>query len=127
MSYHSSMEEETQEYIEGIRAIAGVVASALVSCDGLVMAKYFRESDLSLSLFAAMSATVLAAAEAVCSSVHVQRPSIVTITATDADATIFIVSAGEVALITAVIDKSADLPTVQGQLSDIATRIGVVV
>jgi predicted regulator of Ras-like GTPase activity (Roadblock/LC7/MglB family) len=48
----------------------------------------------------------------------------VTITATDA--TILIVSAGETALITAVIDKSADLPTVQRQLSDIAARIGEV-
>ena len=87
------------------------------------MGKYFRESGLS-SLFAAMSATVLASAEAACGSVHIQRPSMVPITATDA--TILIVSAGETALITAVIDKSADLPTVQGQLSDIAARIGEV-
>jgi predicted regulator of Ras-like GTPase activity (Roadblock/LC7/MglB family) len=46
---------------------------------------------------------------------------VITITATDA--TILIVSVGEVALIAAVIDKSADLPTVQGQLSDMAARI----
>jgi predicted regulator of Ras-like GTPase activity (Roadblock/LC7/MglB family) len=46
------------------------------------------------------------------------------ITIATMDATILIFSAGEAALITAVIDKSADLPTVQRQLSDIAARIG---
>ena len=124
MSHHPSAEEETQECIDEIRSVAGVVACALVSCEGLVMGKYFRESGLSSSLFAAMSAIVLASAEAACGSVHIQRPSMVPITATDA--TILIVSAGETALITAVIDKSADLPTVQRQLSDIAARIGEV-
>jgi len=46
----------------------------------------------------------------------------VAITATDA--AILIVSAGEGALIAAVIDKSADLPTIQRRLSDITVRIG---
>jgi hypothetical protein len=46
----------------------------------------------------------------------------VIITATDA--TILIVGVGEAALITAVIDKSANLSTVQRELLDIAVRIG---
>ncbi|MBA7487240.1 hypothetical protein ES707_22802 [subsurface metagenome] len=86
------------------------------------MGKYFREGSQSSLLFAAMCATVLASAEAACGSVNIERPSMVTITA--ADATILIASVGEAALITAVIDKSADLPTVQRQLLDIAVRIG---
>ena len=55
---------------------------------------------------------------------HTQQPAMITIATIDA--TILIFSAGEAALITAVIDKSADLPTVQGQLATIATRIGEV-
>jgi len=46
----------------------------------------------------------------------------VTITATDA--TILITAVGEAALIAAVIDKSADLPTLQRQLSSMAVRFG---
>jgi predicted regulator of Ras-like GTPase activity (Roadblock/LC7/MglB family) len=114
--------ENAQKYIDEIRSVVGVVACALVSCEGLVMGKYFQDGGLSSSLFAAMSATVLASAEATCGSAHVQRPSMVTIIATDA--VIVIVSVGEAALITAVIDKSADLPTVQRRLLDIAVRIG---
>jgi len=69
-----------------------------------------------------MCATVLASAEAACGSVRIENPSLVTIAA--ADSTILIVSAGEAALIAAVIDKSADISTVQRQLLDIATGIG---
>ncbi len=122
MSHHSSMEENTRGCIDEIRSVTGVAACALVSCEGMVMGKYFRESSQFSPLFAAMCATVLASAEAACGSVNIERPSMVTITA--ADATILIASAGEAALITAVIDKSADLPTVQRQLLDIAVRIG---
>lgn len=122
MNHYSLLEEDTQRYVNEIRSIAGVVACALVSSEGLILGKYSRESGLSSPLFAAMCATVLASAEAACGSVRIQKPSMVTVTATDS--TILIVSAGEAALITAVIDKSADLSTVQRQLSDMATRIG---
>ena len=122
MSHHSFMEENALQCIDELRSIPEVVACALVSCEGMVMGKYFREGSPSSSLFAAMCATVLASAEAACGSVHIQRPSLVTITA--ADATILIMAVGEAALITAVIDKSADLPTVQRRLSSIVVRIG---
>jgi predicted regulator of Ras-like GTPase activity (Roadblock/LC7/MglB family) len=115
------MEENALQCIDELRSIPEVVACALVSCEGTVMGKYFREGSPS-SLFAAMCATVLASADAACSSLHIQRPSLVTIAA--ADATILIMAVGEAALITAVIDKSADLPTVQRRLSSIAVRIG---
>ncbi|MCM2465298.1 roadblock/LC7 domain-containing protein [Methanoculleus oceani] len=116
------MEENAPRYVDEIRSVAGVAACALVSDEGRIMGKYFREGNLSSSLFAAMCATVLASAEAACGSANIERPSMVTISA--ADATILIVSAGETALITAVIEKSADLSTVQRQLLDIAVRIG---
>jgi predicted regulator of Ras-like GTPase activity (Roadblock/LC7/MglB family) len=125
MNHHSSAEKETQAYIDEIRSIVSVVACALVSPEGLIIGKYFREGSPSPSLlFAAASATVLASAEAACSSMHTQQPAMITIATIDA--TILIFSAGEAALITAVIDKSTDLPTVQGQLATIATRIGEV-
>ena len=122
MSHHSFMEENALQCIDELRSIPEVVACALVSCEGTVMGKYSREGSLSSPLFAAMCATVLASAEAACGSVHIQRPSLVTITA--ADATILITAVGEAALITAVIDKSADLPSVQRRLSSIAVRLG---
>lgn len=122
MSSRSFMEENAQGHIDEIRSVAGVTACALVSSEGTIMGKYFREGGASSSLFAATCATVLASAEAACGSANIERPSMVIITA--ADATILIVSIGEAALITAVIDKSANLSTVQRELSDIAVRIG---
>lgn len=122
MSYHPFMEENAQRHIDEIRSVVGVAACALVSSEGTIMGKCFRDGSLLSSLFAAMCATVLASAEAACGSANIGRPSMVTITAPDA--TILIVGVGEAALITAVIDKSADLSTVQRQLSDIAVRIG---
>jgi hypothetical protein len=122
MSFHPFVEESARRRIDEIRSVVGVAACALVSCEGIIMGKYFPEGGLSSSLFAAMCATVIASAEAACGSANIERPSMVTITA--ADATILILSAGEAALITAVIDKSVDLPRVQRQLLDIAVRIG---
>jgi hypothetical protein len=122
MSHHSFVEDNALRCIDELRSIPGVVACALVSCEGVVLGKYFREGSLSSPLFAAMCATVLASAEAACGSVHIRPPSMVTITATDA--TILITAVGEAALIAAVIDKSADLPTLQRQLSSMAVRFG---
>jgi predicted regulator of Ras-like GTPase activity (Roadblock/LC7/MglB family) len=121
MSNHPSVGKKAHEYIEEIRSVFGVLACALVSQDGIVMGKFFQEDNLSSSLFAAMSATVLASAEAAANSVHIQPPTSVLIIAPDA--TILVMSAGEAALITAVIEKSADLPTVQKELSAIASKI----
>ena len=124
MSSHPSIEENAGRYIDEIRSVVGVAACALVSGEGTILGKYFREGNSTSSLFAAMCATVLAASEAACGCVGIERPSVVSIAA--ADATILIVSVGEATLITAVIDKSADLPTVQRELLDIAVRIGEV-
>ena len=122
MSRHPFMEESAQRHIDEIQSVVGVAACALVSSEGRILGKRFPEGDLTSSLCAAMCATVLASAEAACGSVNMERPFLVTVTS--ADATILIVSVGEAALITAVIDKSADLPTVLRQLLDIAVRIG---
>ncbi|WP_243668503.1 roadblock/LC7 domain-containing protein [Methanoculleus chikugoensis] len=117
------MGESARRYIDEIQSVVGVTACALVSSEGRILGKHFPEGDLTSSLFAAMCATVLASAEAACGSVDVERPCLVAVSS--ADAAILIVSVGgEATLITAVIDKSADLPTVQRQLLDIAARIG---
>lgn len=118
------MEESARKYIGEIQSVAGITACALVSSEGKILGRHFPEGDLTPSLFAAMCATVLASAEAACGSVEVERP--LQITVASPDATILIVSVGEVALITAIIDKLADLQTVQGRLLDIAARIGEV-
>lgn len=124
MNHQLSIVENAQRCINEVRSVAGVVSCALVSSEGTVLGRHFREDEQSSPLFAVMCATVLASADTACGSVHVRRPSSVTVAA--ADATIFIVSAGEAALIAAVIHKSADLPTVQRRLSELAVRFGEV-
>ncbi len=122
MSRHPFMGESARRYIGEIQSVAGVTACALVSSEGKILGKHFPEGDVTSSLFAAMCATVLASAEAACGSVGIDRPCLVAVTSTAA--TVLVVSVGGATLITAVIDKSADLPTVQRQLLDIAVRIG---
>lgn len=121
MSSTPPMEENARLCIDEIRSIPGIVACALISSEGVILGKYFREGGLPANLFAVMCATVFASAEAACGSVHAQNPSSVTVTATDA--IILIVSAGESTLITAVTDKLTDLPTLQRRLSEMAVRI----
>ena len=120
MSSHPFAEENIRRYIDEIRSVTGVAAFALVSCEGTIIGKHFPGSITS-SIFAAMSATVLASAEAVCATVGIDRPSLVTISSKGA--AILIVGIDEVALITAVIDKPADLPGLERELLDIAARI----
>lgn len=121
MSRHPFMEESVRKHIGEIQSVAGVTACALVSSEGRILGKHFPEGDSTSSLFAAMCATVLASAEAACGSVGIDRPCLVAVTS--ADAVVLVVSIGETTLITAVIDKSADLPTVERQLLDTAIRI----
>jgi len=121
MNRHPFIEESVRRHINEIRSVVGVTACALVSSEGKILGKHFPEGDLTSSLFAAMCATVLASAEAACGSVNMERPLLVTVASSDAR--ILIVSVGESALITAVIDMSADLPKVQGQLLNVAVRI----
>ena len=121
MSSHPFAEKNVQRYIDEIRSVTGVAAFALVSCEGTIIGKHFPDGSITSSIFAAMSATVLASAEAVCATVGIDRPSLVTISSKGA--AILIVGIDEVALITAVIDKPADLPGLERELLDIAARI----
>lgn len=122
MTDHPPSKEKAQTYIEEIRSISGVVACALVSQDGFVMGKYFRDNGQTPSLFAAMSATIFASADAAASAVHISSPS--SIVVTTADATILVVCVGNEALITAVVEKTADPAAVSEQLATVAARIG---
>ncbi len=122
MSDHPSAGEKAQSYVDEVRSIEGIIACALVSQDGFVMGKYFRDDGHTPSLFAAMSATILASAEAAASAVHISSPSSVIVTT--ADAAILVVYAGSETLITAVVEKSANLMDVCEQIAAIAARIG---
>ncbi len=122
MTNHPSSKEKAQSYIEEIRSISGVVACALVSQDGFVMGKYSRDNGQTPSLFAAMSATIFASAEAAASAVQISSPS--SIMVTTADATILVVCVGSEALITAVVEKTANPAAVCEQLTTVAVKIG---
>ncbi|MDN7024673.1 roadblock/LC7 domain-containing protein [Methanoculleus sp. FWC-SCC1] len=122
MGDHPSVGEKAQSYIDEVKSIDGIIACALVSQDGFVMGKYFRDDGHAPSLFAAMSATILASAEAAASAIHISSPSSVIVTT--AEAAILVVYAGSEQLITAVVEKSADISAICEQIAAIAARFG---
>jgi uncharacterized protein len=123
MDSSPSLRDRTQSYIGDIRSIDGVTACALVTVDGCIMGHHFPREGSAPQLFAAMSATILASAETAAGVIGIRDPASITVSAEDA--TIIVIKAGHRALITAVVDMSADIPSVHGRLVEIATRIGV--
>ena len=121
MTEKHPLKEKIQGFIDEIMALEGVEACALVSRDGLVMGKCF-EQHIPASTFAAMSATMLASSEASASIVHIKPPHVVLAEADNA--TILVMGAGSGALITSLLNVSADITSVKGQLTELARRIG---
>jgi predicted regulator of Ras-like GTPase activity (Roadblock/LC7/MglB family) len=121
MTGHLPLRDKIQGFIDEIMELNGVITSALVSKDGLVMGKSC-DTLISVPTFSAMSATMLASAEAAASILHLQPPAIIEVET--GEETIFIRDAGERALITVVANSSADKKSVKTQLDDIARRIG---
>ncbi|KQC03830.1 MAG: hypothetical protein APR53_00610 [Methanoculleus sp. SDB] len=121
MTEKHPLREKIQGFIDEIMALEGVEACALVSRDGLVMGKCF-EQHIPASTFAAMSATMLASSEASASIVHIKPPHVVLAEADNA--TILVMGAGSGALITSLLNVSADITSVKGQLTELARRIG---
>jgi predicted regulator of Ras-like GTPase activity (Roadblock/LC7/MglB family) len=80
------------------------------------------DSQISTLTFGAMSATMLASAEAAASIMHLKRPG--TVEAETDDGKIIVQDAGERALITVVVHPSADSLNLKMRLAEIARRIG---
>ncbi|KAF1078902.1 roadblock/LC7 domain-containing protein [Methanogenium sp. MK-MG] len=102
-------------------ALDGVSGCAVISRTGALMEKRI-DSSLSVPSFAAMTATVLGSAEAAASMLHFSRPASVFVDGDDGG--IIILGAGKAALITVIINKSADIELLKRELAVIANNIG---
>lgn len=123
MIEHQGLKERIHSFIREIMEVRGVSACVLASRDGILMGKSFAEG-VSVPSFAAMSATMLAAAEAAASIAHIQPPREVLVTSDDAS--VLVMSAGDRTLLAAVLDPTADTEAVFKLFSKIAAEIAEV-
>lgn len=121
MSGRRPLKEKIRGFLDEIMKLDGVILGVLVSRDGHIMGKS-DDSQISTLTFGAMSATMLASAEAAASIMHLKRPG--TVEAETDDGKIIVQDAGERALITVVVRSSADSLNLKMRLAEIARRIG---
>lgn len=117
----SSMKERIANYLDECMALDGVSGCAVVSRTGALMGKKIEQS-LSAPSFAAMSATILGSAEAAAGMMRFPRPSFIFVEVEEGG--IIVSGAGKDALITVIINKSADIQSLKRELAVIANKIG---
>lgn len=123
MTEQLGLKERINRFIKAIMGIEGISACALSSRDGILMGKAFP-AEISAPSFAAMSATLLASAEAAASIAHVPPPK--RIVATSEGASLMVISAGERTLIAAIFNDAADHEKIYASLTEIAREIAEV-
>jgi len=123
MSEHLGLKERINQFIKEITGVKGVKACVIASRDGILMGRAFT-GGVSVPSFAAMSATMLASAEAAASISHIQPPERITVMSPDA--TIMVISAGERTLLAVVLEDKADLEATYTALTKIAADIAEV-
>ena len=123
MTEQLGLKERINRFIKAIMGVEGVLACALSSRDGILIGKAFPDG-ISAPSFAAMSATLLASAEAAASIAHVPAPQ--KIIATSEGASLMVISAGERTLIAAILTEDADEEGVYTSLTEIAREIAEV-
>lgn len=111
---------ELKPALRGLRQSCGVIASAIISRDGLVIAADMPDG-ISVDTFAIMSATLLGAASTANSELRVGMPTSVVVESEDAR--LLIVGAGRKALVVAVLPKKADTALAVSKLTEIAETI----
>lgn len=123
MTEQLGLKERINRFIKAIMGVEGVSACALSSRDGILIGKAFPDG-ISAPSFAAMSATLLASAEAAASIAHVHPPQ--KIVATSEGASLMVIGAGERTLIAAVVDDNTDHEKIYTSLTEIAHEIAEV-
>lgn len=121
MKEHTTLKDRIRLYTDEIGNIDGVISCVIGSLDGIAIGHNLPDAMAAPS-FSAMSATMLASAEAATSVVHLDSPHMVTVET--GDHCILIQSAGAHALIAAIIDTTKDTQEVTRQLAAIADRMG---
>ncbi|WFN34812.1 roadblock/LC7 domain-containing protein [Methanogenium sp. S4BF] len=117
----ASIKRQVATYLDECMALDGVSGCAVVSRTGALIGQRMDRSLSALS-FAAMGATILGSSEAAASMVHFSRPSSVFVEVDDGG--ILVLGAGNDALITVIINKSADIQSLKRELAVIADNIG---
>ncbi|MDD1673754.1 MAG: roadblock/LC7 domain-containing protein [Methanomicrobiales archaeon] len=121
MAIQHSIKDSIYDAMEEIRATKGVIECALVSRDGTLIGKSLWE-NVSASDFAAISASILASAEAANNVLSLPRPSY--LVAFSRDVHLLVMSAGEQMLVSATVDKKIDISPVYERIQEITLRIG---
>lgn len=121
MNDEISMKKQMEAYLDDCLALDGVFGCAVVSRTGALMGKKINQ-DVSAPSFAAMGATILGSAEAAAGLVHFPTPASVFVEVEGGG--ILVVGAGARALITVIINKSADIQSLKRELAVIANKIG---
>lgn len=121
MSNISSVKMQIAAHLDACVALDGVLGCVIVSRTGALMGKRV-EQGISVPSFAAMGATILGSAEAAAGLVHLSRPSLVFVEVDDGG--VIVMGAGKNALITVIINKSADIQSLKRELAVIAGNIG---
>ena len=117
----SSAKRQIETYLDECMALDGVSGCAIVSRTGALMGKKI-EGGLAIPSFAAMSATILGAADAAASIIHISRPTSVYVDVDDGG--IIILGSGKNALTTVIINKSADIESLKRELAVITDNFG---
>ena len=123
MTEHQGLKERINSFIREIMEVRGVSACVLASRDGILMGKSFA-AGVSVPSFAAMSATMLAAAEAAASISHIQPPGKVLVTSDGAS--MLVMGAGDRTLLAVVLDPTADTEAAYKLFTKIAAEIAEV-
>ncbi|TAJ44909.1 roadblock/LC7 domain-containing protein [Methanofollis fontis] len=123
MSEHQGLKERINRFIQQIMDVRGITACVLASRDGILMGKAFAQG-VSVPSFAAMSATMLASAEAAASISHIQPPDMILVRSPDA--MLLVMSAGERTLLTAVLDAQTEADATYAALLPITAEIAEV-
>lgn len=121
MSNISSIKMQIAAHLDACMTLDGVLGCVIVSRSGALMGERV-EQGISVSSFAAMGATILGSAGAAAGLVHLSRPSSVFVEVDDGG--IIVMGAGKNALITVIINKSADIQSLKRELAVITGNIG---
>ena len=121
MATQQMVKDSIHDAVAEIRATKGVVECAVISRDGTLIGKNLRD-EVPAPAFAAISATMLASAEAATNLLSIPEPS--HLVAYSRDVLLLVMGAGERMLVSATVDKQTDISPVFERLTEIASKMG---
>jgi predicted regulator of Ras-like GTPase activity (Roadblock/LC7/MglB family) len=121
MVNQQTVEDSIHDAVSEIRATRGVVECAVISRDGTLIDMNLRD-EVPASAFAAISASMLASAEAATNLLSLPEPS--HLVAYSRDVLLLVIGAGDRMLVSATVDRQTDISPVFERLHEIASKMG---